>query len=269
MKNSVRTRRTPSKLSESIHDHLNMYALAASATGVATLAGAQPAAAEIVYTPAHTVILTNHKISLDLNHDGIGDFMISNHAFCTTDICGRTLLARPLGANNEVAGMKGLIFTLYASAFNRGARIGPSADFSGKLMAASGTEYGSAGQWRNVTNRYLGLKFVAAGQVHFGWARFSVTSGTGKIIATLTGYAYETIPNRPITAGQTKGTNQVTGGPDAALGAPAPASATLGLLAQGAPGMSLWRRKEVTSEILSLNWRLERNFPDRRQLSHE
>lgn len=247
MKNSIRTRRTPANLSKSIHDHLNMYALAASATGVAMLAGTQPAAAEIVYTPARDAILTNHKITLDLNHDGIGDFVISNHAFCSSDICGRTLLARPLGASNKVAGMKGLIFTYYASAFNRGARIGPSADFHGKLMAASGTEYGYAGQWQNVTNRYLGLKFVTAGEVHFGWARFSVASGTGKITAVLTGYAYETSPNKPILAGQTKGTNELAGEPDASLKTPAPA--TLGLLAQGTPGMLVWKRKETASAI--------------------
>lgn len=244
MKNSVRSQRAPSTLSEPIHEHLNMYALAASATGLAVLAGVQSAAAEVVYTPAHSVILTRHKITLDLNHDGIGDFVISNHAFCTSDICGRTLLARPLGASNKIAGMKGLIFTFYASALNRGARIGPSADFSGKLMAASGTEYGYAGRWQNVTNRYLGLKFVTAGEIHFGWARFSVTSGTGKITAALTGYAYETIPNKPILAGQTKGTNEFAAEPDAELKPPAPA--TLGLLAQGALGMLVWRREETT-----------------------
>jgi hypothetical protein len=221
-----------------------MYALAAGATGVAVLSGAQPAAAKIVYTPAHQVILARHTISLDLNHDGIADFTISNQRFCT-DICGRTLRALPVGASNKVAGVKGLIQTLYASAFAAGAKIGPSAPLSGRLMAASGTEYGYAGQWQNVTNRYLGLKFVTAGEVHFGWARFSVKSGTGKIVAVLTGYAYETVANRPIIAGKTKGPEDVADGPDASLGLPEPGPAKLGLLALGSPALSLWRREEV------------------------
>jgi hypothetical protein len=245
MKRSAQPRRQPSKLTPSLHQQLNMYALAAGATGVAVLAGAQPAAAEIVYTPTHQQILTQHRLTLDLNNDGIGDFAISNRAFCTTDICGRTLIARPLAPQNKVAGMKGLIFTLYASAFKPGAKIGPSAPLSGRLMAASGTEYGYAGQWQNVTNRYLGLKFVTAGEVHFGWARFSVKSGTGKIVAVLTGYAYETVANRPIIAGKTKGPEDVADGPDASLNLPELGPAKLGLLALGSPALSLWRREEV------------------------
>jgi hypothetical protein len=222
-----------------------MYALAAGATGVALLSAAQPAAAEIVYTPAHQQILTQHKLTLDLNHDGIADFAISNRAFCTTDICGRTLIARPLAPQNKVAGMKGLIFTLYASAIKPGVKIDGLAHFSGKLMAASGTECGYAGQWQNVANRYLGLKFVISGQVHFGWARFSVKSGTGKITAILTGYAYETIANKPIIAGQSKGPNTIIDGPAASLGTPEPGPAKLGLLALGSPALSLWRREEA------------------------
>ncbi|MGA2020294.1 MAG: hypothetical protein ABSH02_06880 [Candidatus Sulfotelmatobacter sp.] len=227
--------RKPSILSASIHQKLNLYALAAGATGVAMLAGAPSAEAEVVFTPAHYVITTNRKITLDLNHDGIGDFIISNHAFCTTDICGRTLRALPAEAGNRVEGMKSIFILKFASALQRGAQIGPSAVFSGKLMAVSGTEYGSGGHWQNVADRYLGLKFSISGSIHYGWARFSVTSGNETITATLTGYAYETVANRPITAGKTKGPAEV--GAPAELG-----PATLGLLAMGSSGLALWRR---------------------------
>jgi hypothetical protein len=50
MKQSARVSRTPSNLSDSVHQHLNMYALAASAAGVGVLALVQPANARIVYT---------------------------------------------------------------------------------------------------------------------------------------------------------------------------------------------------------------------------
>jgi hypothetical protein len=43
--------RAPSKLSDSVHHQLNMYALAASAAGVGILALAQTAEAKIIYTP--------------------------------------------------------------------------------------------------------------------------------------------------------------------------------------------------------------------------
>jgi hypothetical protein len=52
---------------------------------------------------------------------------------------------------------------------------------------------------------YLGLKFVIKRKYHFGWARVTVTRSRAFYYATLTGYAYETIPGKSIKAGQTKG----------------------------------------------------------------
>jgi len=63
--------------------------------------------------------------------------------------------------------------------------------------------------------------------------------------ATLTGYAYETIPNQPIITGPTKGPEDGSvEAPIASLTAPTPDPATLGLLAMGSPGLSVWRREE-------------------------
>jgi hypothetical protein len=62
-------------LPDSIHQQLNMYALAASVAGVGISALAHPAEGKIVYKPAHVVIgyhgVRNH--SLDLNSDGFAD----------------------------------------------------------------------------------------------------------------------------------------------------------------------------------------------------
>lgn len=230
------------RLNSILERDLFLYAVAASAAGVGMLTGAPRAEAEIVYTPAHLVITAHHRVALDLNHDGISDFTISNNAFCTTDICGRTLAALPVGSKNQIAGIKGVVNTLYASAFNPKAEVGPKLAFSGKLMAASGTEYGTVGRWLNVSGRYLGLKFFAAGTLHYGWARFNVTASNGKITAVLTGYAYETIPNRPILAGKTKGMDDEAAN-STFLSTPNPEPAALGLLALGAPALSVWRRK--------------------------
>ncbi len=242
MKHSPRPPRALSSLSDSAHHQLNMYALAAS-VGLVTLT--QSAEAKIVYTPAHRVILSKHEILLDLNHDRIADFSISNHSFCTTDVCGRSLFARPRG-NNKVVGAKGIGGPFYAFALKLGSRIGPKQPFSGMLMAASGTEYATVGPWLNVENRYLGLKFFIKGQVHYGWARLNVKAAGMKITAILTGYAYETIPNQPIVAGKTKGPEAVgtVERPNpAALTESAPEPPTLGLLALGAPALSVWRRE--------------------------
>jgi hypothetical protein len=69
--------------------------------------------------------------------------------------------------------------------------------------------------------------------------------GHAKMITTLSGYAYETIPNKPIIAGKTKGPEEITQTRDAALPATSPQPATLSALAMGAPGLSIWRREET------------------------
>lgn len=92
------------------------------------------------------------------------------------------------------------------------------------------SQYSDLGPWvgkgKGVRNRYLGLKFVVHGKVHYGWARLSVTLGHHQqyddVSGTLTGCAYETVPNKPIIAGHTKGPDVVTVQPG-----------TLGSLARG------------------------------------
>jgi hypothetical protein len=84
------------------------------------------------------------------------------------------------------------------------------------------------GEWGNdgkgLKNRYLGFRFAIKNKAHYGWARVSVSEYP--FAATLTGYAYETIPNKPIIAGKTARRDVITMRSD---GAPA----TLGSLAVG------------------------------------
>jgi len=246
MKRSSGPRKT-ANLSESIHQHLDMYALAAGAAGVGVLALAQPIEAKIVYTPDKIRIGIDQQYNLDLNQDGITDFTIQESRK-KGDYRIAWTLAENAAASNAVMGNG-------AAALSRGAQIGSSQAFYGGqiTMAFSYCNFITkkcrhAGNWENVTNRYLGLKFHDKnGKTHFGWARFNNSSSRG---ATLTGYAYETIPNKAIKAGQTKEADDPTNddfGPGASLTNPTldtPQPATLGTLAMGSPGLSIWRRKE-------------------------
>ena len=105
------------------------------------------------------------------------------------------------------------------------------------FMAATGIAGGPAlpgssrGPWCNVTNRYLGLKFVIKGETHFGWARLNVTCSGLAVNATLTGYAYETIADKGIFTGKEHGNAE-----GAALTLSSSHSATLGQLARGSGG---------------------------------
>jgi len=246
---------------QSIHQQLNMYALAAGAAGVSVLALAQPSEAKIVYTHAHVVIGHNGVASynLDLNHDGITDFSIlwNSHRGRASS---RAYLVVAATSSNAVVGSNG-----WADDLNRGAKIGSGQTFyagPGLMLRAICFVHSHrcefTGHWLGATNRYLGLKFTSKGKTHYAWARLSVKVEGIVINATLTGYAYETIPGKPIKAGQTKGAaDDLANDPDlmdpddpgldASLTSPipdVPQPASLGMLALGARGMPLWRRKQ-------------------------
>jgi hypothetical protein len=64
------------------------------------------------------------------------------------------------------------------------------------------------------------------------------------------GYAYETIPNKPIIAGATHGPDYDAQPASESIETHTPAPATLGMLALGAPGLSIWRREEEVAAAL-------------------
>lgn len=219
-KESAIGKRIPAGLRESLENRLARYAAVGAAAGVGVLASGPTAQAKIVYTPANVTIVPNQVAAFDLNHDGIKDFFLIQSTRFKTG----TLSIDPVRPSNRIIGMKP-----YASALPAGAKIGPGGKFQQDhdLMASTYFfyNYGSKGPWKGNTTSYLGLKFLITGEVHYGWARVQVATTIGKfpeVTATLTGYAYETVANKAIVAGKTKGPNVVTLQP-----------ATLGMLAQG------------------------------------
>jgi hypothetical protein len=204
----------------------------------------QPCEGRIVYTRAHVVISINNYYDIDLNHDGVADFTIKN-----AGNYGRYRLYASAAAGNGVVGSIGSNGA-QAAALIRGEQIGP-----GQMFVAPDVTMRECirhaicwGDWDNVTNRYLGLKFVIHGKLHYGWARLNVQEKVF-FTATLTGYAYENIAGKSIKAGQTKEaaddpTNEDFN-PGASLTNPLPdISRSLGMLDLGAQGVPLWRWKE-------------------------
>jgi hypothetical protein len=255
MKRSPGPRKT-ANLSESVHRQLNMYTLAASAAGVSLFALTQPAQAEIVYTPAEMKIKKNLDpgFPLDLNNDGQPDFWFRG-TYSHYSVSWLDLYGAQQGQNAPITGVRNQRNN-YAAALPFGVQIGSSKVFADHTSVRMASHYpgGSKffGPWANggagFQHRYLGLKFQINGETHFGWARLKIKISNDVIVAYLIGYAYETVPNKPIIAGAQKGTDDRTlDQPDAALASPIPDTpqhATLGLLALGAPGLSIWRREE-------------------------
>jgi len=253
MRSSPGRSHTPVRLSAPLERHLNYYALAASAAGVSLLALAQPAEAKIIYTKTHQAIGMNGIYPLDLNHDGIIDFLIAQSAGTAESLLAQAAYGNAVEGNNFLA-----------SALKKGSFVGPGRSFTGsvawgaKMAYYACTEGGGcrwSGQWGNVTDRYLGLRFQIDKNIHYGWARLSTKTQGSQITTTLTGYAYETVANKGIRAGQTSGgTDGETSSAGATRQIPnrsadvRPVSQTtkpvsLGHLALGAGGLAPWRRQ--------------------------
>ena len=248
MKLSPRPARKPFSLSNSLHHQLNLYAIAAGAAGMGMLALAQPTEAKIIYTKADEKIA---PFDLPLDMDGTRVLLFMAYTMVTTPGTVWRVSINPARGNGIWVTAKGK-----AAALRAGAEIGPKAPFSsqnsdvsmGAIAIGNGKRY-YFGPWENggkgVKNRYLGLRFQIKGKTHYGWARLHFPSPQ---LAKLTGYAYETIPNKPILAGETKGADESNvEQANAMLTRPIPdipQLAMLGALALGAPGLSIWRRED-------------------------
>lgn len=228
---------TPSTLSDSLRRRLNCYVLAATAAGTGFLFLRQTSEAEVVYTPAHEWLPINRYSLLDLNHDGITDFTFYMRSVRGTGTFGTysqhslIVFAASHRPRNQIVPVDSQNHGC-AAALPKGKKVGAALFKSGLGSAGWMFDRGHwsqtvtssyFGPWMNVTkSAYLGLEFRIKGKLHYGWARVGHISHNKPLRALLSGYAYETVPNKPIITGKTKGPNVITVQP-----------ATLGQLALG------------------------------------
>jgi hypothetical protein len=238
----------PGALNEVLEHRMLLYVLAAGAT----LAGASAAQAKVVYTPSNAVLTPGdghiNRLQIDLNNDGTIDFTLTDFYTQGDGIYYSSLhvdAGQPLNGIVRSSQSGGR----FTRALKRGTPIGSSAKFGSKEEMAYWFSWSTAGSraggnFKNVTSRYLGVRFVINGEVHYGWISFrSVTVGSFKmgddLTAKLAGWAYETEPNKPIVAG-------AMGGQDAELNSAAPRAGeptSLELLAAGNAAINDWRRR--------------------------
>ena len=216
-----------SAVSPLLNQRLIAYAVAAAGA----VSFAPSANAQIVYTKANA-ILTGGALPIDLDRDGVADFLVE--ASRTSTGYNRFVFLSVAGKGSEAPAVVGL--RQGALAIPKGVQIGSNAP--GSFLPASTQAPVSlahvwqtyngvkgAGHWANVDDKYLGLRFTLADGVHYGWARLSVkarSTGFPNVVAKLTGFAYETTPNKSIVAG------------DRGFSSNSPNSGSLGALALGA-----------------------------------
>jgi len=173
-----------------------------------------PAAAEVVYTPVNVSIAVNDSYPIDLNHDGVTDFVLRSHLL--QDYClGGDGYTWNLSVTPAAGAAVVVANGSYAAGLLYGMHVDGDQNWSPSSALLSQLEwgpcgYGLYGQWSNLPNRYLGLLFRMPGtnEVHYGWAKVSEVAhfdGLGHVhaVTILTGFAYETVAGRGILTGQT------------------------------------------------------------------
>jgi hypothetical protein len=257
-------------LSSSLEKNLSAYALAAGSAGVALLACAQPADAKVVITKVDlTVPINGAPVQFDINGDGQMDFSLSAYAKggCTSTSTARLkhhnarpplgcgffddqLRVIPAQAANQIWQAGTSYGYNCAADLGRGVRIDRLRPFAAGAMVMYGDVGTSAGNqfcpWRfnDPPKYYLGLKFLdTGGNLHYGWVRVA----SGGIHATITGYGYETVPNKPILAGAISEADEAALTPSD-ITPQAPGPATLGHLALGAAALPAWREEETVGK---------------------
>jgi hypothetical protein len=194
-----------------------------AAVGLGAFGIAQHADAAIVYTDVADTTITQGQGPIYINLDNVGQNEFAIAAF------QNSVRVDPY----NIGGQQSKVLTsgtYYVNSFAAGAAIGPSSvqagggRFAGRQVGAD--FYNFVG-----TDKFVGLKWdFGGGAINYGWARVDVSSANNGT-ATLFSYAYETVANTAIAAGDT--------------GVPEPTS--LALLAAGAGASALKRRRRDES----------------------
>jgi hypothetical protein len=146
--------------------------------------------AQIIYTDIDDAT-PNATYPLDLNNDGIVDFMIQ---------FGLGVICYPQNNNAYAGNFVGGLYLPWALSSSNTicASLATWYDSSNPGTMGLGT---STGYWAGATDKYLALKLIVGSNTYYGWARLDFLAGSGSF--TLKDYAYNSTPNACIQAGQT------------------------------------------------------------------
>jgi Secretion system C-terminal sorting domain len=171
---------------------------------------------QIVYTDVNPDSVINGSYNLDLNNDGVADFILTDTTWLVTQgRCGTATdyIFKITPLHNDAV-LSDTIYYPYALQANDSI----AADLSSWLIAANqalaqlqwqcdrcgGAEDGhycfrsfGTGHWVNLSgDRYIGLQLIKGSNTYYGWVRLSKSPFSVK------DYAYNSIPGQPILAGE-------------------------------------------------------------------
>ena len=188
---------------ESADQVLELRLLRYALTAGVALACQVPSQAEVIFTPSNVIYKGGHgKFDIDLDNDGSANFSLVTKkcgGYLSYDYSVPCLVVYGATPSNQIA-LDG-IRKRCAAALRKKTRVGAGPSFQAFAIMATDA-YGFVGNFGSVRNRFLAVKILINGEVHFGWIGFrSVFADYGTVTVSFAGYAYETTPNTPIVTG--------------------------------------------------------------------
>ncbi|MBK8845918.1 MAG: T9SS type A sorting domain-containing protein [Bacteroidetes bacterium] len=151
---------------------------------------------------------------MDINNDGISDLkfiltssIITSFSQWQPGYTAGTVKATPLNGSAILTGNSG-----YPAKMNLNNSINANATWSAITdqfiisNKKSGNTTTITGNWNTTSDGFLGLRFIAGGQTHYCWIQLNVqafSSGPNASILVIKDFAYNSVPNQPIRAGET------------------------------------------------------------------
>lgn len=189
--------------------------------------------AQIIYTDVNpNMVLSctfqtncSPDYSLDLNNDGINDFVLSaRKKYVSCGACGSLILVMANGDSAVVISTASSWIANTAGGYALNALIDSSLGWTNSLTTLAAQEVNcvscapspgshlvhspASGPWLNVYGKYLALKIQVGTNFYYGWVRLAVSMGSNTISFTIMDYAYNSISGQPILAGD-KGTTAI------------------------------------------------------------
>ncbi len=181
-----------------------------SALAAGALVATTGANAQIIYhdvDPDATFTNDGDSLDIDLNNDGVNDFMIwllndpanaysvrlypemGNEALGSASAGSGFFYPFALNANDMISSGQ----SMWNGTINAGALT----------MAWKYVAGGSYGNWFGATDKFLGVRFLAGTNLHYGWIRLDVSANGDSF--TVKDWAFNAQSDGPIMASQTTG----------------------------------------------------------------
>ena len=179
------------------------------------------ASAQFVYTDVNPDVAITCKVSppdnscsavdsIDINNDGVFDLKLSVGGSSSGGIHhsgtqSGFVKATPLHGSSIISDNSGYPLHLYRNdSIKSNSHWTTTANQILETLSHAPKQLGNtvSGNWTPPIDGFLGIKIVSGGQTHYGWIRLNVTINLPTASCIYKEFAYNSIPNQPIRAGQ-------------------------------------------------------------------